>query len=46
MREITYKVKVTAPGKFLVPAAYVGAMYDHTVFGHSVPGEFEVSDVK
>ena len=46
MREITYKVKVTAPGKFMVPAAYAGAMYDHTVFGHSVPDVFEVTDVK
>ncbi len=46
MHEITYKVKVTAPGKFIVPAAYAGAMYDHTVFGHSVPDVFEVSDVK
>lgn len=46
MHEITYKVKVTAPGKFIVPAVYAGAMYDHTVFGHSVPDTFEVSDVK
>ena len=46
MHEITYKVKVTAPGKFIVPAAYAGAMYDHTVFGHSSPESFEVSDVK
>lgn len=46
MHEIVYKVKVTSPGKFLVPPAYAGAMYDHTVFAHSAPGSFEVSDVK
>jgi alpha-2-macroglobulin len=46
MHEIVYKVKVTSPGKFLVPPVYAGAMYDHTVFAHSAPGSFEVSDVK
>ena len=46
MHEIVYKVKVTSPGTFLVPPAYAGAMYDHTVFAHSAPGSFEVSDVK
>ncbi len=46
MREITYKVKLTSPGKFIVPAAYAGAMYDHRVFGHSTTGSFEVTDVK
>src|SRR5262249_50774577 len=46
MREITYKVKLTSPGKFIVPAVYAGAMYNHRVFGHSTTGSFEVTDVK
>ena len=45
-REIVYKVKLTSPGKFMVPAIYAGAMYDHRVFGHSAIASFEVSDVK
>lgn len=44
--EITYKVKVTSPGKFTVPAIYAGAMYDHRIFAHSAVGSFEVVDVK
>lgn len=46
MREITYKVKVTSPGSFIVPAIYANAMYDHRVFANSATGKFEVSGFK
>lgn len=45
-REITYTVKATSPGSFIVPAIYAGAMYNRGVFGHSASGRFKVNDLK
>ena len=44
--EITYTVKATSPGTFIVPAIYAGAMYDRSAFGHSASGRFTVNDLK
>ncbi len=39
---ITYRVKVTASGDFVTPAAFAGSMYDRTVEARTAPGRFEV----
>ena len=42
MKEITYRVRATAPGEFMVPAAYAEAMYNRGVRGRSVGGRLIV----
>lgn len=42
-REFRYKVKLTAAGTFVVPAAYIEAMYDKRLRGNSQPAQFEVA---
>ena len=44
--EIVYRVKLTNPGKFVVPAAYAGSMYDHSIQANSLPDRFIVWPAK
>jgi len=44
--EITYKVKVTAAGKFSVPASFAEAMYDRSVTGYSIASTLYVTAIK
>jgi len=43
IRELNYKVKLTAAGQFVVPPAYAGSMYDRSVRAVSKAGEFTVT---
>lgn len=43
VRELTYKVKVTAAGEFVVPPSYAASMYDRSVVAVSKAGEFRVT---
>ena len=43
VRELTYRVKLTASGKFTVPPAFAEAMYDRSKHANSMAGSFEVS---
>lgn len=43
MREISYKVKVTAAGTFTIPASFAEAMYDRSVSGLSKAGSITVT---
>ncbi|PWF39409.1 alpha-2-macroglobulin family protein [Massilia glaciei] len=42
LTEVTYKVRATNVGTFVVPAAYGEAMYEHRVFARSAGGSFKV----
>ncbi|MBK6998505.1 MAG: alpha-2-macroglobulin family protein [Rhodoferax sp.] len=42
MTEVTYKVRATNVGEFVVPAAYAEAMYERRIFGRSAAGKFVV----
>jgi alpha-2-macroglobulin len=42
MTEITYKVRATNVGEFVVPAAYGEAMYERRIFGRSAGAAFKV----
>ncbi|WP_394201295.1 alpha-2-macroglobulin [Marinagarivorans algicola] len=42
--EIRYQAKVTARGRFIVPAATAQSMYDLTTYAHTAAGQFEVLD--
>ena len=42
MTEITYRVKVTASGTFVAPAAFAGSMYDRSIQARTAPGQFKV----
>lgn len=42
--ELRYRAKLTAAGRFVVPPAYAGSMYDRSVHGRSVAGSFSVAD--
>lgn len=42
MTEVTYKVRATNVGDFIVPAAYGEAMYERQVFGRSAGASFKV----
>lgn len=42
MTEVTYKVRATNVGDFVVPAAYGEAMYERRVFGRSAGAAFKV----
>jgi hypothetical protein len=43
VRELNYKVKLTSAGKFVIPPAYAGSMYDRSVRAVSKAGEFTVT---
>lgn len=42
MTEVSYKVRATNVGEFVVPAAYAEAMYERRIFGRSAAGTFVV----
>lgn len=42
-RELTYKVKLTSEGEFMIPPSYAEAMYDHSIRATSVGGKFTVT---
>ena len=42
LTEVTYKVRATNIGEFIVPAAYAEAMYERRIFGRSAGGKFVV----
>ncbi len=46
VQEMTYKVRATNIGEFVVPAAYGEAMYDRRVFSRSAGAVFKVVAVK
>jgi len=41
--ELSYKVKLTSSGQFLVPPSYAESMYDRSVKASTVPGRFNVT---
>ncbi|MDP3785645.1 MAG: hypothetical protein Q8Q55_00965, partial [Undibacterium sp.] len=41
--EVSYKVRATNVGSFVVPAAYGEAMYEHRVFARSAAAQFKVT---
>lgn len=45
MTEVTYKVRATNAGAFVVPAAYGEAMYERRIYGRSAGGVFKVQAV-
>ena len=42
VKELTYRVKLTASGKFTIPPAFAEAMYDRSKHANSKAGSFEV----
>lgn len=46
MTEVTYKVRATNVGEFVVPAAYGEAMYEQKVFARAAGARFKVNAVK
>jgi len=45
MTEVTYKVRATNAGEFVIPAAYGEAMYERRIFGRSASGSFKIKPV-
>jgi uncharacterized protein YfaS (alpha-2-macroglobulin family) len=43
--EISYRVKLTSAGDFVVPAAYAGSMYDRSIQANTRPGRFKVQSM-
>lgn len=43
MMEVTYKVKATNVGTFVVPAAYGEAMYERRIYARSAAGTFKIT---
>lgn len=46
LKELSYKVKVTAIGKFIVPPAFAESMYDRSVKARGLVSAFEVTAPK
>jgi uncharacterized protein YfaS (alpha-2-macroglobulin family) len=46
LTEVTYKVRATNVGTFVVPAAYGEAMYEHRIYARSAGGSFRVVAAK
>ena len=46
MTEVTYKVRATNVGEFVVPAAYGEAMYEQKIFARAAGARFKVNAVK
>jgi uncharacterized protein YfaS (alpha-2-macroglobulin family) len=40
--ELNYRAKVTTAGRFVVPPAYAGSMYDRRIQGHTAAGNIKV----
>jgi uncharacterized protein YfaS (alpha-2-macroglobulin family) len=43
LRELTYKVKLTSAGTFVIPPSYAESMYDRSIRALSAAGEFTVT---
>jgi hypothetical protein len=43
VRELNYRVKLTAEGSFVVPPTYAESMYDRSVRAGGLHGRFEVT---
>ncbi len=43
VRELSYKVKLTAAGEFVIPPSYAESMYDRSIRAISASGRFRVS---
>jgi uncharacterized protein YfaS (alpha-2-macroglobulin family) len=46
LTEIQYRVKLTSAGKFVMPSAFAGSMYDRSIQARTRPGRFEVTSVQ
>lgn len=46
LKELAYRVKLTAAGHFVVPPAFADSMYNRAIRGSSKAGEFEVIPAK
>ena len=44
--ELTYKVKLTSSGDFVIPPSFAESMYDRSVRAISKPGKFKVTESK
>lgn len=44
--EISYGVKVTASGDFVLPSAFAGSMYDRSIQARTAPGRFTVRPLR
>ncbi len=42
VRELTYKVKLTAAGEFVIPPSFAESMYDRSIRSISKGGSFKV----
>jgi uncharacterized protein YfaS (alpha-2-macroglobulin family) len=42
LRELKYRVKLTAAGSFVIPSSYAESMYDRSIRANTLPGRFEV----
>ena len=43
VKELEYKVKLTAAGNFVVPPAFAESMYDRSIKASTVAARFEVT---
>lgn len=43
VRELSYRVKLTSAGEFIVPPSYAESMYDRTIRAISIPAKFSVT---
>ena len=46
MTELNYRVKATSAGRFTLPAAFAGSMYDRTIQARTRPGRLEVESLQ
>jgi len=46
VKELSYRVKLTAAGSFTIPPAFVEAMYDRSKHANTLAGSFEVMSAK
>ena len=42
LTEMSYRVKLTSAGNFVVPSAFAGSMYDRSIHARTKPGRFQV----
>ena len=46
VREVTYKIKPTNRGEFVVPPTFAESMYDRTVKARALAGKITVTDAQ
>ncbi len=46
LTEISYRVKLTNPGDFVLPSAFAGSMYDRSIQARTKPGRFAIQAVQ